>query len=338
MARRSYWIRLNAGTARPWLREGFRHPDLKAWVTENRADLLTCLFVMVKAWILAGSEKWTGSKLGSFEEWSATIGGILHFASIDGFLDNATDLYDSADQDVSQWDIFLGIWQSLERNDAITAAQLKKRLTDSGPGANPENFGLQAEMPPEIVTAIERKGAVALGLALKKRVDQVFPSGRMLVSIWDAHTKRTTWLVKTVEISKNKDRSSKDRLEVRKPSVCGRLKKTESIAEDHFAGGAGGCSYTKEISETENLLKVEIPPAPPADGALDSENVKSNLPQIDRLIVVRFLRDIPTFMGIDGETYGPFQAEDVATIPEIQARGLFRKDAVVAVNPGGVGA
>lgn len=338
VARRSYWIRLNAGTARPWLREGFRHPDLKAWVTENRADLLTCLFVMVKAWILAGSEKWTGSKLGSFEEWSATIGGILHFASIDGFLDNATDLYDSADQDVSQWDIFLGIWQSLERNDAITAAQLKKRLTDSGPGANPENFGLQAEMPPEIVTAIERKGAVALGLALKKRVDQVFPSGRMLVSIWDAHTKRTTWLVKTVEISKNKDRSSKDRLEVRKPSVCGRLKKTESIAEDHFAGGAGGCSYTKEISETENLLKIETPPAPPADGALDSENVKSNLPQIDRLIVVRFLRDIPTFMGIDGETYGPFQAEDVATIPEIQARGLFRKDAVVAVNPGGVGA
>jgi hypothetical protein len=148
VARRAYWIRLNAGTARPWLREGFRHPDLKAWVNENRVDLLTCLFVMVKAWILAGSEKWTGAKLGSFEEWSSTIGGILHFAGVEGFLDNGVDLYDNADQDVSQWDIFLGIWQSLERNDAITAAQLKRRLTDSrNPDIN-DNLGLQAGLMP----------------------------------------------------------------------------------------------------------------------------------------------------------------------------------------------
>lgn len=52
--------------------------------------------------------------------------GILQFAGSEGFLGNGADLYDSADQDVAQWDIFLGIWQSLERNDAITAAQLKE--------------------------------------------------------------------------------------------------------------------------------------------------------------------------------------------------------------------
>lgn len=65
---------------------------------------------------------------------------------------------------------------------------------------------------------------------------------------------------------------------------------------------------------------------------------KSNPPQIDRLIVVRFLREVPAFVGLDGLTYGPFQAEDVATVPEIQARGLFKKDAVVAVHPGEAGA
>lgn len=332
VARRSYWIRLNAGTARPWLREGFRHPDLKAWVRENRADLLTCLFVMVRAWIVAGAPKWTGSKLGSFEEWSSTIGGILQFAGIEGFLDNGADLYDNADQDVAQWDIFLGIWQALERGDAITAAQLKKRLTDSGPGANPENFPFQAEMPAEIIAVIDKKGAVALGLALKKRVDQMFPSGRMLTHEKDSHTKGIKWLVKTVEPCNNKDKSTKDRLEVKKPPVCGGLKKQESIARDGFAEGAEGCSYTKEISEPENLLKVETPPALSADEALDSEKAKSNPPQNDRLIVVRFLQEIPAFVGIDGETYGPFRAEDVANIPEIQARGLFRKDAIVAVH------
>jgi len=335
IARRSYWIRLNAGTARPWLREGFRHPDLKTWVRENRADLLTCLFVMVRAWIVAGAPTWTGAKLGSFEEWTAAVGGILQFAGVEGFLGNGADLYNSADQDVAQWDIFLGIWQVLERNTPIAAAQLKNRLTDSGPGANPENFPFQAEMPPEIVAAIEKKGAVALGQTLKRRVDQVFPSGRMLTRVEDSHAKVMKWLVKTVEPYNTKDKSSKDRLEVKKPSVCGGCKKSESIADGHFAGVAGVKSLTLGRFEPENLLKVEIPPATPADESLDSETAKSQPPQIDRLIVVRFLQDIPAFVGIDGETHGPFQAEDVATIPEINARGLFKKDAIVAVNVGG---
>lgn len=335
IARRSYWIRLNAGTARPWLREGFRHPDLKAWVRENRADLLTCLFVMVRAWIVTGAPKWTGTKLGSFEEWSSTIGGILQFAGIEGFLDNGSNLYDSADQDVAQWDIFLGIWQVLERDTAITAAQLKNRLTDSGPGANPENFRLQAEMPPEIVVAIDKKGAVALGQTLKRRVDQVFPSGRMLTRVEDSHAKVMKWLVKTVEPYNTKDKSSKDRLEVKKPSFCGGCKKGESIADGHFAGVAGVKSLTLGLFEPENVLKVESSPATPADESLDSETAKSQPPQIDRLIVVRCLQMIPVFAGVDGKVYGPFWPEDVATIPEINARGLFKKDAIVAVNVGG---
>lgn len=99
-------------------------------------------------------------------------------------------------------------------------------------------------MPPEIVTAIERKGAVALGLALKKRVDQVFPSGRMLVRIWDAHTKRTTWLVKTVEISKNKDRSSKRPAGSKETFSLREVEKTRIDNEGHFAGGAGGKSLS----------------------------------------------------------------------------------------------
>lgn len=334
IARRSYWIRLNAGTARPWLREGFRHPDLKTWVRENRADLLTCLMVMCRAWIVAGRPEWTGKKLGSFEEWGSTIGGILQFAGVTGFLDNGEDLYDNADQDVDQWDIFLGIWQALERNDAITAAQLKKRLIDSSnPEFNP-NIGLQAEMPSEIVAAVEKKGAVALGLALKKRVDQMFPSGRMLTAEKDSHTKGTKWIVKTVETSNKEDKTSNDRQDVKKPSVCGGLKKQESIARDRFAEGAEGESLLKRFSgKSENHIDREITSAPSADEALDSETAKSNPPQNDRQIAVRFLRDIPAFVGIDGETYGPFRAEDVAPIPERNAQGLFQKDAIARGNP-----
>ena len=83
------------------------------------------------------------------------------------------------------------------------------------------------------------------------------------------------------------------------------------------------------------ILESEIPPATPADESLDSEKAKSQPPQIDRLIVVRCLQMIPVFAGVDGKTYGPFWPEDVATIPEINARGLFKKDAIVKIDAGG---
>jgi hypothetical protein len=50
------------------------------------------------------------------------------------------------------------------------------------------------------------------------------------------------------------------------------------------------------------------------------------------LVAVRFLREVPAFAGVDGRIHGPFQPEDVASIPEIHAIGLFRKDAIVAVH------
>lgn len=50
-----------------------------------------------------------------------------------------------------------------------------------------------------------------------------------------------------------------------------------------------------------------------------------------RLIVVRFLAEVPAFVGLDGLTHGPFQPEDVASIPEGNARGLIARGAVVVV-------
>src|SRR5215218_4802830 len=48
IARRSYWIRLDARVARPWERpaEQFKHPDLKGWVREQRADILSALLTI----------------------------------------------------------------------------------------------------------------------------------------------------------------------------------------------------------------------------------------------------------------------------------------------------
>lgn len=199
IARRAYWIRVDALLARPWLRGGFRHPDILVWVEEHRSELLSMLLTMVRAWIVAGKPEGIAPKIGSFEKWSQVIGGILTYAGVEGFLGNAAELYDSADQDIAQWDLFLDEWQKLHRDDKITSGMLKIELTD----IQPIYKSFQSEMPEEIIKATDKstRGAVGLGKALSRHVDQVFPSGRKLTVEVDSHTKGKNWSVTTIKRS-----------------------------------------------------------------------------------------------------------------------------------------
>ena len=60
------------------------------------------------------------------------------------------------------------------------------------------------------------------------------------------------------------------------------------------------------------------------------ENVGQN--HRARLIVIRFLKPIDQIMGTDLHTYGPFEAEDVATLPFENARSLIEKKIAVKVS------
>ncbi|HSB56673.1 MAG TPA: hypothetical protein VLD38_02545 [Nitrosopumilaceae archaeon] len=51
-----------------------------------------------------------------------------------------------------------------------------------------------------------------------------------------------------------------------------------------------------------------------------------------RSIVVRFLKPIDQIVGSDMEKYGPFEAEDVATIPFENATALIGKKIAVKIN------
>jgi DNA replication factor GINS len=59
------------------------------------------------------------------------------------------------------------------------------------------------------------------------------------------------------------------------------------------------------------------------------ETVASN--HRSRSIVVRFLRPIDQIVGTDLQTYGPFEAEDVATLPFENARALINKKVAVKI-------
>jgi hypothetical protein len=90
ISRRSIRIRVDARIDRPWLRKGFRIPNLRLWVKDNRSRLVWAALVMIRAWLAAGRPR-SPKTLGMFEDWAATMGGILDTVGIPGFLANLDD-------------------------------------------------------------------------------------------------------------------------------------------------------------------------------------------------------------------------------------------------------
>ena len=67
----------------------------------------------------------------------------------------------------------------------------------------------------------------------------------------------------------------------------------------------------------------------PLDSELSSNNeVISQF----KLTILRFLQPVLAFIGVDMKTYGPFQKEDVATVPARNARNLVAKGCAVAIS------
>jgi hypothetical protein len=104
VARRAYRIRIHPQMERPQNRDvnSFRHPDIKAWTEEHRAELLSAVLVLIRAWHLA--ERPAGpATFGSFEKWSRMVGGILEHSGVTGFLDGLDEWRDSTNATVDAW-------------------------------------------------------------------------------------------------------------------------------------------------------------------------------------------------------------------------------------------
>ncbi|MBS7621824.1 hypothetical protein KEJ32_06920, partial [Candidatus Bathyarchaeota archaeon] len=61
-------------------------------------------------------------------------------------------------------------------------------------------------------------------------------------------------------------------------------------------------------------------------------NLQRELKQ-ERKIVLRFLKDTPTIVGLDLKTYGPFKAEDVASLPVENAEMLVKRGLAQRILP-----
>jgi len=50
-------------------------------------------------------------------------------------------------------------------------------------------------------------------------------------------------------------------------------------------------------------------------------------------ILIRFVKDVPSIIGVDLKTHGPFTKEDVAKLPHENAESLIRQGAAVEIRP-----
>ncbi len=121
MARRICWIRLNLKKADIQNRK-YKHPDFDKWLLRERATTVYAILILIQNWINQGEVPWTERKQASFEDWSEKVGGVLHAAGVEGFLDNRQ----SAGHDMDEVAIrqFVREWLRKFGKDAVMPSAL----------------------------------------------------------------------------------------------------------------------------------------------------------------------------------------------------------------------
>ena len=170
IARRTIRIRLDSKTAQPWLRTEFRHPNLRAWVSEQRSEIVHAALVLVRAWIAKGRPSFERVVFGMFESWSKVMGGILEVAGVEGFLSNLTEFYEESDAESAAWQLFIDKWWDTHRDSEVGVTELYKIIVPEK--GDPLDISLGR--------GNEHSQKVRLGVALRQMHDRLFGDKRIV--------------------------------------------------------------------------------------------------------------------------------------------------------------
>lgn len=193
LSRRAYWIRLNAKESQPWLRKNFLHPHLHSWVKEDRKKLVEAGLTIIRYWFVSGKPIGKNIILGSFEEWSRNIGGILSNVGASEFLANSSELYQIMDVETSEWEGFLIRLHKLFGERYVSVKEIVSAFNN-----DPD---LQDNIPSELV--VDQQGILAgsfklrLGKAFEKRNGTRFGNDQVYVERGpkDKHSNTSTWRI-----------------------------------------------------------------------------------------------------------------------------------------------
>lgn len=206
LSRRCSLIRLNSRIAQPWARpaEEFRHPNLLRWIRDERPRIIAAIFTIARAWVFAGKPMAVTKvpRMGGFENWQDTIGGILAFAGVSGFLENLQEVHDDLDSDTSQAETVIAKMYSLWGSSNVTAAQIADHLSTEEIKLSQLDLDedrLLDLLPAVLADAwVGRKAFNAvLGRWLGSQKDRVFRNGLTLTKGKLKHN-AVTWIVSQI--------------------------------------------------------------------------------------------------------------------------------------------
>ncbi|MGN0094863.1 MAG: DNA polymerase [Corynebacterium sp.] len=180
-ARRSIPVRLYTDDPHPEKRTDFLVNDLKRWVSDNRARILSACLTLVQAWLDRGRPKQPGLvRPGSFETWADVVGGILYVAGIPGFLDGLDEQRAEADWTGQCAQAHLE-WLEMMFSEPFSAREAADKISEDVDSCVPDG-----------VTA--KPAAAELGTAWRKMKDRWFGPYR-LVRAGVGHKKVNLWRV-----------------------------------------------------------------------------------------------------------------------------------------------
>ena len=161
IARRCIRIRIDPKCPRPWERKDFKHPKLRLWADQQRAQLVWASLTLIQTWVAAGKPLWEEQVLGSYEDWSTVMGGILAVNEVEGFLSNTDQLYEFHDP---EWIGFLQQWWETFGENRVGVGEL---------------FGIATQSGIELAGETDHARKVSMGRQLTQRRDQVIGDYRI---------------------------------------------------------------------------------------------------------------------------------------------------------------
>jgi hypothetical protein len=178
LGRRVYEIRLDSEIERPWERKNFRHPNLIDWIREHRGQIVGAIFTLIRAWVVAGRPLFTEVTLGSFENWTRAVGGVLAHAGFQDFLANLIDTNERmASEESEDWRTFFDALLHYKQTEPFTAKEISGIITSEE--TEEANF-LRSALPSSVRLSLQKNPSnlsSALGTFLQRNQGRRFKSG-----------------------------------------------------------------------------------------------------------------------------------------------------------------
>lgn len=160
----------------------YRHPLLREWTRDHRAELISACLTLVRSWFVAGRPA-VRADFGSFEAWQRIVGGVLAHAGIPGFLENRKEWARDSSYDAQHWSAHTAWLVSTFGEVPFTCRDVKAQAQ--------QNLA-EYEAPPGLEDVSSSGYTRALGLAYKKR-NEVWCDGWQLVNVGTAHAGANKW-------------------------------------------------------------------------------------------------------------------------------------------------